>query len=515
MENQNEQYIIDPKRPIVRGDEGNLLANLDIPARKPSIMYIGSLLLITMIAGAFCFSNNGRDNRAGFIPMTLCLLAILTGFILHKRIGAAPRNWLTPDMFIVPVFCIFHFFYIVYYAFGLVPQDPEIFMFSDKVLPATFLCLCCLSGFLMGYEISGGLFNQANFPPSLIPAPAVSMFLGKLLITFAIVFYWGMVFKVGIGRVMSDYEALTSVGYLAGGRLFWVSLDFAMVGIAVYCATSGLLYNKCMKGKIFLFATCGFILGVLMMGDRGAFIRLAPVPIMAFHYFQRKIKLKWAAIAVLAVIFISGVLSLTRTVTLLDVKKITAEYKHQQQGSRYNIFEKTGLEFGSTIKIVVAAMAIVPSEHPYRYGKSYIDSILIAVPNIIPGRIRTSESTKDIVLWVNEMAYGTFLKWGRGGSIVMEAYLNFGFIGTVIFFSFLGCGYRCIYERFLFKPNLVRTVLLLTATGGMMLWIRNALAIAIRPPVWGLMFAIMVQLLFGSKTNQADEAGEMPYKGDL
>lgn len=519
MESQYEQNGImcqDPKRPIVRRDDGVcFLANLDVPARKPSIKYLGSLLLITIIAGASYIFNAGQSHRTVFVPMILCLLAILTAFIFHKRAGIAPRNWLTPDMFIVPAFCVFHFFYIVYYTFGLVGRDPEIFLFPDKVLPATFLCFCCLSGFLMAYEISGCFFKQPDFLPRLIPAPPVSMAFGRLFITIAIVFYWGMVFRVGLGRVMTDYKALLDVGYLAGGRLFWVSLDFAMVGIAVYCAASGLLYSKCMYGKIFLFAAWGFILGILVMGDRGAFVRLAPVPIMAFHYFQHKIKLKWAAIAVIAVIFISGVLALTRTVVLLSVKKIASEYKYQQQGSQYNFISRAGLEFGSTIKIVVAAMAIVPEEYPYRYGKSYLNSLRVTIPNIIPGRIRTSRVVESLPLWINEMAYGTTIKWGRGGSMVMEAYLNFGFVGTVIFFAILGCGYRCIYEWFLARPGFVQIVLVLTATGGIMLWMRNALDVAIRPPVWGFAFALTVQLLFGAKTDQNYGAGEVLYEDDL
>jgi oligosaccharide repeat unit polymerase len=520
MESNNEQNSIiyeDPNRPVVQLENGDcFLANLDIPARKVSFGYILSLLSITIIAGASYLFNIGQSGRSTFIPMSLCLFMILAVFILHKRAGAAPRNWLSPDMFIVPVFCVFHFFYIVYYAFGLVAEDSEVFMFgNDKALLATFLCLCCLSGFLIGYEISSCFFKQSDFLPRLIPAPIISITFGRILIIFAIVFYWGMVFRVGLSRVMTDYQALLNVGQLAGGRLFWVSLDFAMVGIAIYCAASGLLYNKAMYGKIFFFASWGFILGILVMGDRGAFIRLVPVPVMAFHYFQHKIKLKWMVIAVLSIVFISGALALTRTVVLLNIKQIKSEYDYQSQGSQYNFISRAGLEFGATIKIVVAAVAIVPKEYPYRYGRSYINSMNVLIPNVIPGRVRTSEKAKSLPLWINTMAYGQDLKWGRGGSIVMESYLNFGFFGSVIFFTILGCGYRCIYEWFLAKPGFIQIVLVLTATSGMMLWIRNALDVAIRPPVWGFVFAVAIQLLFSVKTNQNHETEEALYKGDL
>jgi hypothetical protein len=81
----------------------------------------------------------------------------------------------------------------------------------------------------------------------------------------------------------------------------------------------------------------------------------------------------------------------------------------------------------------------------------------------------------------------------------MEAYVNFGFIGGVISFLFLGGFYRFLYERFLARPNFVRTVLLLASISALMIWMRNTSLVYTRTFVWAMIAPWAVQLLFPSE----------------
>ena len=96
--------------------------------------------------------------------------------------------------------------------------------------------------------------------------------------------------------------------------------------------------------------------------------------------------------------------------------------------------------------------------------------------------------------------------------MVMEAYLNFGFIGSLVFFLLIGWVFRGLYEWFLRRPGMIQAVTLFVSTGAMMLWIRNSLDVAIRPPVWGFMAVVVLHLLFRVRSARSQEAVELPYE---
>ena len=149
------------------------------------------------------------------------------------------------------------------------------------------------------------------------------------------------------------------------------------------------------------------------------------------------------------------------------------------------------------VLVVGMAMALVPSQHAYWKGTSYLSAIEILLPNILLGFERVQE-LEGIGPWITEQAFGATIHTthGRGGSIAMEAYMNFGFMGGIIFFIFLGMFYRFIYERFLARPDFLRTVLVLAVTSAIMLWTRNTFNQAIRPLVWPCLMALVLQSLF-------------------
>jgi len=237
-----------------------------------------------------------------------------------------------------------------------------------------------------------------------------------------------------------------------------------------------------MHGKIFSVLVFLFISSVLLLGDRGGFIYLAIVPVMTYHYFQNRIKLYVMCISVLVTFFIMGFIGITRSAAVLDLPKATEVY--EKKVSENNVIIQTGLEFGTTLKTVVIAIALVPSKHDYWLGKSYIDAFKIVVPNVMPGATRIS---KGLAVWLTESAFGKLDNThGRGGSIAMEAYMNFGFYGGALSFLFVGWFFRFIYERYLSKPNLMNAVVLLSASSGLMLWVRNTSNAMPRNIIWAM-----------------------------
>jgi oligosaccharide repeat unit polymerase len=484
---------IDAGRPIIRTeDQTAWLANLDAPCRRPSLAYIMGLIITTGFAWVVYLLMPSGSERHIFIPLLICLAVVLALWWFRKQFEAAPRNWYSPDTVFLGVFCVFHFAYIFFYTIGIAPYDPEVFYAEDKVGKAIFFCMGCLAVFLIGYDLAGGFFRQRTYAPQISPGSPTLNFISKMIILLSVVFFWTVLFFAGLGALITNYSALIRIGTGTGGRFFWVAQNLAAVGLAMYCASSGLLYGKFMSGKVFPWVACGFVVGILLLGDRGNFIYLAIIPVLAFHYLQRRIKLRWAVLGLLGLFFVMGVIGIARKVVTLNVFQMAQAYK-QREYTEHGTIVNSFIEFGVSIKTVVIAMDLVPERHPYWYGKSYLDSLELIVPNVIPGRVRTSQS---VGAWLTETAFGSLYEtWGRGGSIAMEAYMNFGVLGGIFSFLLLGGGYRVLYELFLTRPCFLTTTVLLAAMSGLIIWTRNTSSMYTRTVVWAVITAWIIQML--------------------
>jgi hypothetical protein len=402
----SQDYLEEPvdlKRPVVPlSDGGYSLANLDVPVRKTNSFYLSGLFAISIFAGVGYFSNRGSTERIAFIPQVLAIFAILIIFVLRKLMSSPPRNWLSPDAFFVAVFSVFHFAYIVFYVFGIADYDKEVFWAPHQTLRATFFCICCLAAFLVGYEVIGKRYNNESSFLRLVPSPPNLILISKFLIIVALIFFWGVLLSQG-GSLAQLQRSFTHYGALKAERFYWVSYDIAIVGIIMYCTGSGLIYHRYMTKGFFQFLALGFAVGVLLSGDRGGFARFLPIPIMAFHYFQRKIKIRWMIAAMLLFLFIFNVIGTVRSVAIFDVARITKEYK-EAKPKEQSAITLSLLEFGASIKVVGIAMELVPSRHSYWYGKSYLNSLQIILPNIIP-RVGFVRRSKGVGTWLTETAF--------------------------------------------------------------------------------------------------------------
>ena len=122
MEDETYLYPVNTKsiRPvIVMPDGSKMLSNLDSPRRPVNFLYIITLVIITLLAGCFTFAGAGRYDRVFITPQIICLVIVLLAWFLNKLRGKPPRNWLSPDVVFVSSFSVFHFGYILFYAFGL------------------------------------------------------------------------------------------------------------------------------------------------------------------------------------------------------------------------------------------------------------------------------------------------------------------------------------------------------------------------------------------------------------
>ena len=487
-------------------DRGAWLTNLDVPGRRPGPILVVGTTLCVLASWISWRQYPGAPTPGAFLPMVLSILAMLAIWFVNKLVGEKPQNWLSPDVVFVLMFSVFHFSYIVYYAFGLVIYDHEVFFNPEKAPNAVFFSQCCLAAFLVAYELAGALYPLRRTAAQLTPCDRRIIPASQAIVVTAIVFMLTAMVSVGIGRLMRDYSLLIEIGYTPLGRFFWVAHSLGVVGLILHCAASGLTRRRAVSGLLFPIFALGFIVFVLLLGDRGGFIQLAIIPLVAFYYFQNKIRWRWAAGMVLALMFAMGVVGAARTRITLDVHGMLQEYQVQAARAEHDFVSRTLVEFGFSLKTVVIAMDLVPAQHPYWLGRSHLDGLQYVVPNVIPGLVRGGGG---LVVWLNEEAFGSG-RWthGRGGSIAMEAYVNFGFLGGIVWFVGVGALYRIAYERFLARPNLIRAVLLFAAIVCLMLWVRNSSMLVPRLLLWPLVTAWILQFFW--KTEPVAEPSQVP-----
>ncbi len=483
----------DPKKPVLINEEGIFLANLDVPGRRTNWLFILTISLLGLMSIAFCLRNTGSTARSVFVPQMVCLILIVTIWFLKKVLSQKPYNILSPDVIFLSTFSVFHFAYIFFYSINVADWSEEVFWSAEKALPAISFSIWCLIFFLIGYELPGSGYSRKIYYGDISASPNAVNFVAKTLIFLAFFFFWGTLASVGLNRVFSDYKLMTSVASVSSwGRLYWLGHDLGVIGIALFCTASCLTKQKVMSGIVFVILSLGYMFSVLITGDRGGFLQLFVIPAVAFHYFQRRIRYYWIAGLFFLLFTTMAIIGATRDIVLGDVRKIAQEYQYVQEARQHNAITSTLIEFGSSIKTVNIAMELVPSMHSYWYGKSYLDSALVAIPNVIPGRVRAATG---LGVWITETAFESMERThGRGGSIAMEAYMNFGYAGAFIFLL-VGSFCRSLYEKLLNRPTFFRLAMLLSTMAGLALWIRNTFSMFIRPPLWTFLIVGSIYLL--------------------
>jgi oligosaccharide repeat unit polymerase len=112
---------------------------------------------------------------------------------------------------------------------------------------------------------------------------------------------------------------------------------------------------------------------------------------------------------------------------------------------------------GQTNGILAEILHLVPERDPYRYGMTYVDALIDAIPNVT---FKNAESPRELLSRLNTrpgddparqlplndwLTYRIapdqfFMGAGTGSSAIGEAYANFGVPGVFVIFVLFGFG---------------------------------------------------------------------------
>ncbi|MCU4420505.1 O-antigen polymerase [Acinetobacter lwoffii] len=447
------------------------------------IIYLFFLVTFILINTVF-YLNSPYFYDLEFIYLLPSVLLILIYFIFKKIINRGNVDWFSIDSLFVLIFYLFHYGYLYLYFLGFQNFDSEVFWDSRYIYKSIFLLSVCCSSFLLGFFIisQNTLLNYRKVTVFNING---IYFLSKILVFLSFLFFWLPLLSVA-NLVFSDYKALTSVGTLSPiGKLYWVGQYIGVVSLALYYLSKTILGEKFFN-DLFSLIPFFYILGYFIIGDRGGFLFYSVIPLVIYNMYYKKINIKKAAFAVFFVLICSAIIATSRVESTYN--PIDA-YGLAQDNKENNLLIESISEFGKSFKTLPIVMSYIPEQYDYWYGKSYFDSFMIIFPSIFD--TRTSHS---IAAWLTATAFGEDT-YGRGGSIVMESYGNFGSIGSIFFFISLGSISGYLYNKYRFSGSLIYAVAYVAFVSSLCLWMRNSSSVVFRTVIWAILISWICVIL--------------------
>lgn len=175
----------------------------------------------------------------------------------------------------------------------------------------------------------------------------------------------------------------------------------------------------------------------LIIGSRGDALSIIVILIVFNNIFIKKFKGKKIfnlAILVLVIMIIIPVIASFRSSSNKNLSGLIDTIQENLTSSESNFVIKTISELGYTMHAFVLTEEVVPSLINYKYGESYMASVLMLIPSqLMGGYSFASKAALDTWLQnIHNMSYGP------GFSIIAETYYNFGYYGGILFATVIG-----------------------------------------------------------------------------
>lgn len=434
-----------------------------------------SILLISL--GALLNQEIALMSSEYVLSILILFFTTYIANIMHA--SWSNKGTLNGESFFVGFFCLFHFSYYFLYSIGMAPYDNEVFYIPTLTPGAVYFCIICILLFIISYRAFPTRTSDLNQPkPSPDKAKTAEMYtLSKYLMAFAILLFWLPIISIS-HLAFSNYNALIAVGSLSPiGKLFPLAQYIGYCAFSLYFPLKSQTGRSFYSGKSSLMPLA-FMFGYLFIGDRGGFISLTIIYVFAYSLFHKKISFKAILISIFSLLTISSFTAAARVESIFNPLSIARYYL--ESGKSHPIIQAL-TEFGASLKTVVVAMAYIPNNYDHWNGKSFLDSLMVVLPNFLGNR---QSSGPDV--FITEIAFGPIdSTYGRGGSIAMEAYLNFGYAGSLLFIIY-GIYMKYVYMSAISKRTVFSYMLFFSTLAAFAMWMRNTSSVSFRIVIWSI-----------------------------
>jgi len=319
-------------------------------------------------------------------------------------------------------------FTLPYYDYWVYPHRWEK---NQVVLYPVLMSSVAWLAFLFGYGVRLGRSLSRSLS---VPIPS----------RYTVWTAWALIL-VGLGSLLiavwrsGGFLQIAQLGSVAEGAGVWVHLGFlTLPGIA--------LLWSCGRSRVIAALVAMTYFAILMAAQgRGAALEVFILLFIMIGYLQNLTNTTLLALGGVFVLFAITVGSVGRVLmqvkSLSDVVTLTIKVTTDFV---YNTVLTINRDL-SRLEQLSIIMELVPERVGYFLGIPMLQGLFGPFRKyLFPGSIDWR-----VVLTATAM-FGSAqdLRWGMGGTGVGEWYANFGFVGVVVGWIFLGVGARCLYEWF-------------------------------------------------------------------
>jgi len=368
----------------------------------------------------------------------------------------------------------------------------------DRGIPLVMLAFSC---FLVGSCIAlrrRRIHLNASAPPLSEQNLAFARYAGFALYGIAILIVLVATAAGGGLKFMFDggYSYLAEMQYQeTGAALLWGAMAwFLPWGALILAAT---IRQKKDLPWLILFALPVNVI-LLLAGDRGGLFVIDILLLIRASLLGLRLGSWRTGLAVALIIVAVPTIMVLRQTPLRDwsfnllVEALTLNPSEARAFSTDPV-SATLIEGGTSYKVLMGTVEMVPSTYDYQYGMDYLKSLVIAMPFFSRVFPDAAPNNSD---WLKTYVDHSASTTGLGFLQVAEAYIQFGPLGVAFFFLFAGYGLTRLWQYCrmctLTAPQLAYILILMNAV---LLWVRNEFSTAVRPVVWCFLLLIILPRL--------------------
>jgi oligosaccharide repeat unit polymerase len=407
---------------------------------------------------------------------------ILSRYVLGLHITSSPMLYLI-------LLSLFHLGLLVPAALGL--YDIERIAWFDLHGASRAIGLVVYS--ILAYQV--GVFAALFRTPGLRIPPDQHdsrlqdrgvFFAGCLLFAVAVImFVTGLIKLDPVDYYRLTYSETFRLRAESDPRLFGSGITIASIGLCL-CVSGA---SKRQLHVAFLFAGV-WVSGLFYLGFRGLAL-IAGVIVYAVALKKGWTFPKWVPWCGVALLLVAVPMERIARDEPLNARSISDTFRD------VNLLDAPA-EMGASIRPLVETVDLVDSTN-YRYGRTYLTGLKGILPNLaLRWEAPASESLDDlppshwITAVVDPWSYRNY--GGMGFSAIAEPYMNFGTVGVIVYFIFVG------FSLVRLEQFSVRNSYALATWGlilGPLLWTtRNDFSNFFRPAVWGLACLALIHVYF-------------------
>lgn len=348
------------------------------------------------------------------------------------------------------------------------PGHP-VFVSPDTINKGALLSALAFTALATGYILT----------PKYLHNKSVKLFFNKYLYN---VFVWGAILSFFLWLFTLTYDDFTGESYLNSGnydnsRSFYLEVlwqTFMLVAFVYNCIrfNSNLSFRDFLKRipMKLLLVTLIYMLIKLMSGDRGPVIYTTIL--LAFLYlFQTKKRISLFIIIPVTVVglFIMTSISFSRLLgsDIGFIEKLTYIADNREELENINSFSPFTKELANSVGCThVALDQVYNKQQGYQKGLFHFCYIVKSIPLVgnkflrdYLGIPRVLQSSSE---YVTVVKYGQFYSSGMGTTTIADNFLEFGLIGVIVAFLFIGFIFKKVDTCIIFGiPNKVPASILL------------------------------------------------------